>query len=150
MPVRILGLDDLKRQCKEYGAKGQEILDEALYDAAEVIAEAASAAAPVGDRVHVPVGSTTGKSGYVPLRKVRFPGHLKKNITVQEMKSADQVSGVATYRAGTTLSAYYGLFLEQGTRTRRPHPFFGRTFDANLNKAMKAAADRVAKELEKL
>jgi HK97 gp10 family phage protein len=144
--VRITGMKELSDSLKRYGPLGAEALNDACFGAGHIIANAIQAAAPVGTKVHVPVGST--KMGYVSLKKVRYPGNLKRSIVVERVKSDLGGNTGVMFKVGPNRGAgYYAYFLEFGTSRMRHHSFMRPAYDSSHEAAMKEAAARAAKKI---
>lgn len=76
----------------------------------------------------------------------RGPGYLKKNIKVYGVRLTQE--GVMSARVGVG-KAFYGGFLEHGTKKMRARPWFGAAVEAARAAAIKAVGDVLKVEIEK-
>lgn len=75
----------------------------------------------------------------------RGPGYLKKNVKVYGVRLNREGQMVARVGVG---QAFYGGFLEHGTKKMRPRPWFKAAVDGARSAALKALTDRLKVELE--
>lgn len=144
----LRGFDELEKALKALGPQvGTKEGQKAVMKGARHIAKNIRAAAPVGDADTSRTYSTA--TGTV---KVDY-GHLKRNIRVQRKrkKGANTVAGILG-----TGAAFWGKFLEFGTRKMAARPWFGPAFKQagpealNIIKMeLKSALDRAARGVRK-
>jgi HK97 gp10 family phage protein len=148
LQIRTLGAEEIARNLRKYGDAGDKLLEKGMLEAAKIIQEEAKRQAPIGKgRVHYQLYK---KLGYAPLNKVRRTGYLKKSIVVQKIETKELSNASATFHVGPSRGAFYGYFLEFGTKYGRQHPFLGIAFDYAQDRALQAIADTVRQGMEKL
>lgn len=76
----------------------------------------------------------------------RGPGYLKRNIKVYGVRLTRE--GVMTARVGIG-AAFYGGFLEAGTRKMGPRPWFRAAIDGAREAAIRALGERLKVEIER-
>jgi len=146
----MLGLQELARQCRKIGDAGDAILEKGLSDAAHIVRDETERQAPVGDQVHYPLFTSSTGGKFTPLSKVRRPGYLKKSIVVQKIKTKELSNAAATFHVGPHRGAFYGYFLEWGTRKMKANRFASRAFDYAQDRALEAANTAVRDGLDKV
>ncbi len=146
MSVKLMGFRELSESLKRFGARGNAALDKACFEVADQLAEAIEAKAPIGRKVHPQTGNK--RLGVSWLNKTRYPGLLKRSITVEKSKGdRDNLTGIS-YKVGPNKHAFYGLFLEYGTRKMGKHPFVRPALDESQSDLIKTAAKVAQEELK--
>lgn len=138
----IGGFDELEKMLKslgpEVGTKAGQI---ATRKAAQFTAKKVRAAAPVGD------GDTTRSyttaSGPVTVDY----GHLKRNIKVQKKRKNSRKTVGTIIGTG---NAFWGRFLEFGTRKMAARPWFGPAMNAAAGEALNIMKTELRKAITKL
>ena len=144
--VEVQGAAELDRALAALGPEATRVGRAALRKEANALRDQVRAAAPVG------TGSTvrrrTTKRGLV--RTVDY-GRLRDNIKTRELRA---LADNAVVMAVTTGNAFWGQFLEFGTRKMGARPFFRPVWDASkpfilrsLAKALGAGIERKARQL---
>ncbi len=71
--------------------------------------------------------------------RLREPGNLRRNITRRRVKRGSGTT--VTYQIGPNRRAFYGLFLELGTRHAGKHPFMRPALDSKQSEAVNRMAE---------
>lgn len=134
----VEGTKEVKEVLNSLGDAAADILQEAADDGAKVVLKDAIRRAPV---------SKYGKQGG---KHPHPPGNLKSEIklTRSKMKNANRK---AASRVGFGRSAFYGVFVELGTRKMKARPFLRPATDENhrsIAKAVNAAISRALKRVK--
>ncbi|WP_379921730.1 HK97-gp10 family putative phage morphogenesis protein [Erythrobacter sp. R86502] len=138
----IGGFDELEKMLKELGPEiGTKAGQIATRKAGQFVAKKVRAAAPVGD------GDTsrtyTTAAGPVTVDY----GHLKRNIKVQK-KRKNRRKTVGTIIG--TGNAFWGRFLEFGTRKMAARPWFGPAMKSASGEALNVMKTELRKAITKL
>lgn len=148
--VRITGAREMEavlRQLPQHIAK--QALTKALRAAAEPILDEARALAPVGQESKGRVRLRTTRRGKVAIANY---GKLKLSLRIATVP-ASQTPHSATV-AVSVGKAFWGLFVEFGTRFMSARPFLRPAFEAKkteaLNRLGKALGDEIEKAATKL
>lgn len=121
--IQIHGLKELEQALTQLPqALHGKVLGAAVREGAQEIRKEAQQKAPVGTITHQ-VGKKGRKSYIANVR----PGHLKRNIKIRIAKSS---KGEANGYVYVSWKAYYGAFVERGTRNMSAKPFMRPAFDA--------------------
>lgn len=136
---RVVGLDEARRALKQLPDKVQRrVLRGATAAGARAMAKAVKDAAPV----------ETGEQSNASKQY----GRLKDNVRVIRLRRG-YPDTTAAYRVDTG-KAFWGMFLEFGTRLISARPWFRPAVDASGDKALNTIKERlasgVAREAEKL
>lgn len=175
--AEIRGLRELDEALKQLPKDlAKRALANATRAGADVLAKAAKAAAPVrhdgklkklrptltraaARRIARRIGKAGGGSVTLTRAEIRQlapagaengptrgPGYLKKNIKVYGVRLTRE--GVMSARVGIG-QAFYGGFLEAGTKKMRARPWFKAAVDGAREAAIRAVGDRLKVELER-
>ena len=147
--VRVDGLAELERALAELGPEATKAGRAALRATANEVRDAVAAAAPVG------TGPTERrrrlKSGTI---SVADYGRLRDNIRTREERARAENTIVMRVSTG---NAFWGRFLEFGTRKMAARPWFRPAWDAASNTALRTleqklgfGIERTAKRLARL
>lgn len=98
-----------------------------------------SAAAPIGTRAH--------KLYYGPSGPTAAPGFLSRNI--KKSVKVDRAKGSVIVFIGPSAEAFYGQFLEKGTKFMDAQPFLKATFDADATNILRNFEKLARKLVEK-
>ncbi len=122
--VEVKGLKELDRQLKQLEPKlAKKVMRKAVSAGAEPIRKEARRLAP------------------------RRTGFLAKNI----IKSVKRRGSTVIAKIGTTKAAFYGIFVEFGTKTGTPmKPFLRPAFDTQARRAIGVISDKIAAELKRV
>lgn len=96
-------------------------------------------------RTRAPVRSVGGEKKMKS--KTRAPGHLAKHIIARRDKKTNKSS--VSYQVGLSPSAFYGMFLEFGTRYISARPFMRPAFDVAAKPAVDKMGERLGKNIER-
>lgn len=132
-------LDDLLKSLPEQIQR--KALAQANLAGATVLKEEAKSRVPV--RSDPPGPIKVGKNA----SKARLPGFLKASIKAWRIKKG--AKGSVTHGVGTRGMAFYGKFLEFGTKYISPRPFLRPALDAAYLKAIDAVAAVLRTKIEK-
>ncbi len=117
----IEGVDELKRQLKRLDTKVRtSIVRSGLREGAKVAKQAAEAKAPVDS------------------------GFLRDNIKIKTRKRGDKITAIV----GFAEDAYYGRFIELGTKHMSAKPFLRPALDENQRQIVDAVKARMKKRIE--
>lgn len=138
----IRGFDELEKMLKQLGPEvGTKAGQVATRKAGQHVAKKVRAAAPVGD------GDTsrtyTTASGPVTVDY----GHLKRNIRVQKRRKVERKEVGTIIGTG---NAFWGRFLEFGTRKMSARPWFGPAFSAAAGEALDIMKAELRKAIDKM
>ena len=140
-------MEAVLRQLPDYIAKN--VLNKALRQAAEPILDEARALAPVGQESKGRVRLRTSKRGKVSISNY---GKLKLNLRIATVP-ANRTPHSATVVV-TVGKAFWGMFVEFGTRLMSAKPFLRPAFEAkkmeSLNRLGKSLGDEIEKAAKKL
>jgi len=118
---KIEGVDELKRQLKRLDTKVRtSIVRSGLREGAKVVKQAAEDKAPVDS------------------------GFLRDHIKIKTKKRGDNITAIVGF-AG---DAYYGRFIELGTKHMAAKPFLRPAIDENQRKIVDAAKLRMKKRID--
>ena len=122
--VEVKGLKELDRKLKQLEPKlAKKVMRKAVSAGAEVIRKEARQLAP------------------------RRTGFLIKNI----IKSVKRRGSTVVAKIGTTKRAFYGIFVEFGTKTGTPmKPFLRPAFDTQGRRSISVIREKIASELRRL
>lgn len=133
----IGGFEELEKALADLAPKvGTKAGQTATRKAGQFVARKVRAAAPMGDADTSRTYRTAGGTVTVDY------GHLKRNIRVQKRRK------VGRKEVGTIIgtgNAFWGRFLEFGTRKMAARPWFGPAVRANIGEAL----DIIKEELQK-
>lgn len=122
----IIGFDELERQFNLLSLVGQrQVLTRAAKAGAEVIRSAAASNAP------------------------RRTGRLAETMTTS-ISGRDTSIDQAVVRIGAAKTAFYGSFLERGTRFIHSRPFLQPAFEQNVDQAIETASEVLKQEIERI
>lgn len=134
--IRIEGLKELEKVLAQLPKSLHgKVLGAAVREGAKEIQSEAQRQAPIGKASHQ-VGKKGRKSYIVSVR----PGHLKRNVKIRVTKSTGAEARSYVY---VSFKAFYGRFLEYGTRHHIAQPFMRPAWDAKRE----AAARKIGDEL---
>lgn len=91
------------------------------------------------------------KAGAMKVRKearnaaAEDTGNLKQNIRVRVSRKRGQDR--VTYRVGVTKDAFYGMFLEFGTKKMAPRPFLRPALDEHYRRVIEIVRERLARAI---
>ena len=132
--IRIDGLKELEKALLQLPkALHGKVLGAAVREGAKEIQGEAKVKAPVSAGAHH-VGKK-GRKSYIASVK---PGHLKRNIKIRLAKSA---KGEAKGYVYVSFKAFYGKFVEYGTKKMSAKPFLRPAFDGKWQGAAKKIGD---------
>lgn len=139
--VTIDGLAELDRALAELGPEATKVGRTALRATANEVRDAVKAAAPVG------TGTTkkTARNKRGDVREYDY-GRLRDNIRTREVRARRDNSVVM---AVTTGNAFWGRFLEYGTRKMTARPFFRPAWDAAQRPALDTLQDKLGAGIER-
>ena len=142
MSVDVKGLKELDDLLKSLPEQIQrKALAQANLAGAAVLKEEAKLRVPVRTDPSGPM--KVGKKA----TKARLPGFLKASIKAWRIKKGAQ--GSVTHGVGTRGYAFYGKFLEFGTKYISPRPFLRPALDAAYLRAIEAVAAVLRTKIEK-
>jgi HK97 gp10 family phage protein len=168
---RIEGLAELRQVLRQLPDKIQKkALDRAVRGAAKITRDEAMRLAPVrGRTTSMEVGSGAspvtietqrrGEARFIRNQRkkgrwsalFRLPGYLRRHIAVRRVRTGPEM---ALFTVGPTRSAFYGMFLEFGTRKISARPFLRPAWDATKERVLENIKRRLAEavriEAEKL
>jgi HK97 gp10 family phage protein len=134
----ISGANELAKVLRKLPRRvGQDVLSRSLRVGANVIRKEAKLQAPMADAVYL--------GNKHQMRKKRRYGHLRENIKVTATKHK---SGAAQMTVHTG-RAYWGMFLEFGTRYIAAHPWLSVAFEAKHGEALEKIGERLGQNIEK-
>lgn len=138
--IEIKGFEGLERGLAQLpGAVSKRIAQQSVRKGAVVIQRDARARAPV--RVGDGAKKIGGKGA-----KGRLPGYLRASIVVRLRK----VAGAAvTYSIGWTRRAFYGSFVEFGTRRQAARPFLRPAADTKFQEAVQTIGRDLGPKIER-
>lgn len=143
--IHIHGARELERvlkQLPDYIAK--RVVVGALRQGAKVVLAEAQARAPVGQEAKGRLQLRRNRRGKIV---VANPGKLKQSlgiVTVAAKRTAHSATVAVSVR-----KAYWGLFLEFGTRKMAARPFLGPAFEATKGAALEAFGRALGDGMEK-
>lgn len=143
--VRITGAREMEavlRQLPDTIAK--QVLTKALREAAEPVLEEARALAPVGQEAKGRVRLRTTKRGKVSIANY---GKLKLSLRIANVP-ASRTPHSATV-AVTVGKAFWGLFVEFGTRFMSARPFLRPAFESKKIEALNRLGESLGEQIEK-
>ena len=127
---RLEGVEELDQLLRKLPQKvGDKVMAGAVRAGANVIRKAASDLAPVRAEETLRRINPAKKTG-----EFRLPGFLKRNIIVQRIKAPDRKT--VRFLIGPIREAYYGMFVEFGTRFMSAQPFLRPAFDREKRNAV--------------
>lgn len=133
----VEGADEIIDVLKQIGLAANDILDEAAEAGGKIALADAKRRAPVSV-----AGRLYGKYAHPP-------GNLRDNIELKKPKSA--ASGKLKRRASVTIGpnkdAFYGKFVELGTKKLKAKPFLRPAIDENKAAIAKAVNETIEKAL---
>lgn len=136
----IQGLDDAKRVFQQLPVDlARKVLRGAMLDGAEVIRREAQSRAPV--RAEAGAKRLSGRKG-------RLPGFLKASI-LKRARARPRRRDL-TVSVGWSKEAFYGRFIEFGTRFMAARPFLRPAFDAKGAEAARTIAARLGPQIVNL
>lgn len=137
----LSGFDELEEALSKLAPEvGTKAGQTATRKAGQFVAKKVRANAPVGDADTS--RSYTSSKG----RVVVDYGHLKDNIKVQKRRKAGRKAVGTIIGTG---SAFWGRFLEFGTRKMAARPWFGPAVQANISEALDVMKVELRKALKK-
>ncbi len=107
-----------------------------LNEAAKPIVEAAKANAPKSKKAHILRGG----------KKIQ-PGNLKRAIRRLALRRA-KFTAVVGIKTGGQIDAFYGQFVEKGTRYQTAQRFMERAEQSTRNAALNDAVSRISKRID--
>lgn len=138
---KLEGFKDFDSLLKTLPARVEnKVMQGAITGAARVGAKAVASAAPVGPEKSVVRKHRTSAAASAWAKIVAY-GHLRKNIKVVRSRSAKRRGQRGAFI--TIGKAFWGNFLEKGSRHQAARPFFYPAFKA----AYKSMIDEIAKRL---
>lgn len=143
--IRISGakeMEQLLRQLPQHLAK--QVLTKALREAAKPILDEARSLAPVGQEAKGRVRLRTTKRGKVSIDNY---GKLKLNLRIANVP-ANQTPNSATVVV-TVGKAFWGMFVEFGTRFMSARPFLRPAFEAKKMEVLKRLGESLGEQIEK-
>lgn len=135
-------MEAVLRELPDYIAKN--VLTQALREAAEPILDEARARAPVGQESKGRVRLRTTKRGKVTVANY---GKLKLSLRIANVP-ASQTPHSATVVV-TTGKAFWGIFVEFGTRFMRATPFLRPAFESKKMEALSRFGTALGERIEK-
>lgn len=153
--LQVSGFRELGEKLRKIQAEtAVKIAGRATSAAARVVRNSAQGKAAVSEKAHIVKLQASDRGGQADGVLVQ-PGNLKKNIVVTKVKR--QYLGSLTSAHLVTVrgkkkdgyAARYGRLVEFGTVKMRPLPFLRPAFDENIQKALEAMKDTIAKGIEK-
>ncbi|WP_283149735.1 HK97-gp10 family putative phage morphogenesis protein [Silvimonas soli] len=147
--VKLTGLDDLKRKLRELPKRVEtRVVKVALKKGGEIIRDAAISRAPEDSgllKKNIVYRALSAKKGQVGVRK-----QAQKHVDNPQNRRMRRV-GKRYYSDGP---AFYGRFVEFGTKNMAAHPFMRPAFDATAPAAIdaigKALLEGIDQEVRKL
>lgn len=132
--IQIHGLKELEKVLLELPqALHGKVLGSAVREGAKEIRKEAQSKALVGS-----VGHQVGKKGRKSYIANVRPGHLRRNIKIRLAKTS---KGEAKGYVYVSWKAFYGRFLEYGTKHMSAKPFLRPAFDGQWQKAARKIGD---------
>lgn len=148
MTVEIKGLKSLDKTLKSLPPRLQtKVVRGATLAGANVVRKEARRRAPVrtpDDKAPKAAKPRLNKGTYV---QVTFPGHLRKNIRSARNRRVPRWQ--ISYLVGWTTSAFYGLFIEKGTKHQGAQPFLRPAFDSKKGEINKVIGERIWRGLKR-
>jgi len=142
MNVDVKGLKELDDLLKSLPEQIQrKALAQANLAGAAVLKEEAKSRAPVRSDPPGPMKVSKGSS------KGRLPGFLRASIKAWRIKGG--AKGSVTHGIGTRGYAFYGKFLEFGTKYITARPFLRPALDVAYLRAIEAVASVLKQKIEK-
>lgn len=132
--VQVHGLEELERALMQLP---EEVSGKALQTAVN----AAGRLIKQETQDRAPVGTVSHWIGRKSKNKRAEPGNLRKYIRMQRLRNSKFSAAVAITWSG---NAFYGKFLEFGTRYMKAQPFIRPAFDARSNDAVELLKKRLA------
>ena len=140
--VDVKGLKELDEFLKSLPEQIQrKALVQATSAGARVLRDSARGRIPV--RTHPSGPIKVGKKA----SKARLPGYLRASLGVWRIKKG--ALGTVTYGVGARGYAFYGKFLEFGTKYINPRPFLRPALDNSYLWAIEAVASVLRQKIEK-
>lgn len=128
--VKLTGFKEFQALLQKLPGKiAEKVVAQAAFAGAKVIRDDAKQRAPLGTVPHY--RSFKGKRGALVQ-----PGNLRREIRARKAKR--EKWGEVRYKVGMTGRAFYGRFLEFGTRKMAARPWLRPAFDNNTNLAIEA------------
>jgi HK97 gp10 family phage protein len=151
--LRLTGDKDLLKVFDKLPDKvATKVTRSALRAGGNIVKKQAAANAPL--RQFDLIGGKIGKKVHSKSDKLRYPGHLKKSVVVKVKKKGKNFLILAVT---TTSQAWYGMFIEFGTRFIRATPWLRPAFETTKSAVLKKIEQilwrgikREAKKLGKL
>lgn len=143
--VHIKGAREMElvlRKLPDYVAK--KTLTAALRKAAEPILDEARNLAPVGDESKGRVRLRTSKRG-----KVTIANYGKLKLSLKIVTVPAKLTAHSATVAVTVGKAFWGMFLEFGTRFMSPRPFMRPAFESRKMEALDRLGKSLGEEIEK-
>ena len=139
--VEISGLKELEKCLLQLpDALHQKVLNAAIREGAKEIQREARAKVPKSAKSH-----QVGKKGRKSYIAQVNPGHLRKNIKVRLVRASEK--GQATGYVYVSFSAYYGKFVEYGTRKMSAKPFMRPAFDGRWQDASRRIGESLGEKI---
>lgn len=142
--VRITGAKEMEaalRQLPDYIAK--KVVVSALKEAAQPILDEARARAPVGQESKGRVRLRRSKKGKVTISNY---GKLKLDLKIVTVPA--KLTAYSATVAVTVGKAFWGMFLEFGTRHQRKTPFLRPAFEAKKMEALNRLGQALGRGIE--
>lgn len=133
--VSIIGARDIDRWLESMGADAARILNDAVKSGGEIALTAAKANAPVGA-----TGRLQSNTTMTPVTRRRGSAATSRRIT-----SASVKIGFPRIKKGDPNDAYYGPFVELGTKHQKPRFFLRDAVDRNKQRIADAITNRIAR-----
>lgn len=143
--IRITGAREMEAVLRQLPATiAKQVLTKALREAAEPVLEEARALAPVGQEAKGRVRLRTTKRGKVSIANY---GKLKLSLRVANVP-ANRTPHSATVVV-TVGKAFWGLFVEFGTRFMSARPFLRPAFESKKIEALNRLGKSLGEQIEK-
>ena len=141
------GLDEIQRVFDLLPDKVQaKVHRSALRSAAQLWAKEARRRAPVRAANSLKVFSKYSRKARKRIAIGRLGGFLQREIRVRAMPQKKK--GELIIKVGPSRDAFYGMFLEFGTRDINPRPFLRPAFDAKKAEILDKIGERMGKRVE--
>ena len=138
--MSVIGGKALKKKLHRLGQVAQgKVIRQATGFAMTSVLKRARETAPQGSEQHTISGG-----------RVVAPGFLSRNIRKVSYKKTDQTGAlVIGTRVGFTKAAFYGRFLELGTKFQKARPFLEKALTDQRNQVVSRYAQKLRKALIK-
>lgn len=142
--ARLIGASGLSKLLGDLPKKiGERVALKALRSGARLIQKEAAANVPIRTQEGFKAVTTGGS-------KFRLPGLLKKSIRVVRNRDAERQRGKSfVVSVGPSREAFYGMFLEFGTKHISAKPWLRPAFDGNKKEATVKIGVSLGADIEK-